>query len=167
MRFRVGSCTCLFFFFQAEDGIRYGRVTGVQTCALPISALTLEGAQPSLGHPTRRRLRVAEIAEPRQQVVRLVYIAREALRQQALQLQLDSRDRVRVEELAQVLAAEQLGEELAVEGQRLSAALRERRVALVHELRHVGEEKRRRERRGALGVDRHDAHLARSDRAEE
>src|SRR5690625_6031354 len=26
-----------FFFFQAEDGIRYGHVTGVQTCALPIS----------------------------------------------------------------------------------------------------------------------------------
>src|SRR6266487_6320972 len=28
-----------FFFFQAEDGIRDGRVTGVQTCALPISAV--------------------------------------------------------------------------------------------------------------------------------
>src|SRR5689334_6488044 len=28
---------CLFiFFFQAEDGIRDGTVTGVQTCALPI-----------------------------------------------------------------------------------------------------------------------------------
>src|SRR6266487_329277 len=27
-----------FFFFQAEDGIRDGRVTGVQTCALPISS---------------------------------------------------------------------------------------------------------------------------------
>src|SRR5690625_284926 len=26
-----------FFFFQAEDGIRGGHVTGVQTCALPIS----------------------------------------------------------------------------------------------------------------------------------
>src|SRR5207253_8136886 len=26
------------FFFQAEDGIRDGHVTGVQTCALPISA---------------------------------------------------------------------------------------------------------------------------------
>src|SRR3989454_3205777 len=26
-----------FFFFQAEDGIRVYRVTGVQTCALPIS----------------------------------------------------------------------------------------------------------------------------------
>src|SRR6266851_8656132 len=27
----------LFFFFQAEDGIRDRDVTGVQTCALPIS----------------------------------------------------------------------------------------------------------------------------------
>src|SRR5258708_35898649 len=26
----------MFFFFQAEDGIRYDLVTGVQTCALPI-----------------------------------------------------------------------------------------------------------------------------------
>src|SRR6266550_5330141 len=29
--------TWLFFFFQAEDGIRDVAVTGVQTCALPIS----------------------------------------------------------------------------------------------------------------------------------
>src|SRR5256885_7726391 len=28
----------LFFFFQAEDGIRDYKVTGVQTCALPIYA---------------------------------------------------------------------------------------------------------------------------------
>src|SRR5689334_24832165 len=27
----------MVFFFQAEDGIRDGTVTGVQTCALPIS----------------------------------------------------------------------------------------------------------------------------------
>ena len=27
---------CVFFFFQAEDGIRDDLVTGVQTCALPI-----------------------------------------------------------------------------------------------------------------------------------
>src|SRR5438034_3507474 len=27
---------CVFFFFQAEDGIRDHCVTGVQTCALPI-----------------------------------------------------------------------------------------------------------------------------------
>src|SRR2546425_2975283 len=29
---------CVFFFFQAEDGIRDKLVTGVQTCALPISS---------------------------------------------------------------------------------------------------------------------------------
>src|SRR5262249_59732852 len=34
----VRSCFRLFFFFfQAEDGIRDWSVTGVQTCALPIS----------------------------------------------------------------------------------------------------------------------------------
>src|SRR5699024_12210038 len=30
-------CLFVFFFFQAEDGIRDRNVTGVQTCALPIS----------------------------------------------------------------------------------------------------------------------------------
>src|SRR5438309_7602356 len=30
------SAILTFFFFQAEDGIRAGTVTGVQTCALPI-----------------------------------------------------------------------------------------------------------------------------------
>src|SRR5256885_7036272 len=38
-----------FFFFQAEDGIRDYKVTGVQTCALPIS-------------PTRRSTRAASSA---------------------------------------------------------------------------------------------------------
>ena len=32
--------SCFFFFFQAEDGIRDHCVTGVQTCALPISVIT-------------------------------------------------------------------------------------------------------------------------------
>src|SRR5690606_40399426 len=31
----------LFFFFQAEDGIRDFHVTGVQTCALPIFGLAI------------------------------------------------------------------------------------------------------------------------------
>src|SRR3989454_4144020 len=35
-RGRPSSCP-FFFFFQAEDGIRDYKVTGVQTCALPIS----------------------------------------------------------------------------------------------------------------------------------
>src|SRR2546426_10162270 len=32
-------CSLFFFFFQAEDGIRDYKVTGVQTCALPISGV--------------------------------------------------------------------------------------------------------------------------------
>src|SRR5882762_5672306 len=32
----------VFFFFQAEDGIRDSSVTGVQTCALPISPLRID-----------------------------------------------------------------------------------------------------------------------------
>src|SRR5207253_6520063 len=39
---------CVFFFFQAEDGIRDGHVTGVQTCALPIS-----GGVPVTGYEIR------------------------------------------------------------------------------------------------------------------
>src|SRR5438309_2659678 len=34
------------FFFQAEDGIRDGTVTGVQTCALPISRMSGVHASP-------------------------------------------------------------------------------------------------------------------------
>ena len=37
MGYLFGKCLCIvFFFFQAEDGIRDDLVTGVQTCALPI-----------------------------------------------------------------------------------------------------------------------------------
>src|SRR5699024_11737374 len=38
----------LFFFFQAEDGIRDRNVTGVQTCALPISLELLVNVQGNL-----------------------------------------------------------------------------------------------------------------------
>src|SRR2546427_6458546 len=59
--------TFLFFFFQAEDGIRDLTVTGVQTCALPIlrrvraGALGGRGARPadplahSLEHDKKHR----------------------------------------------------------------------------------------------------------------
>src|SRR2546430_11471603 len=44
----------VFFFFQAEDGIRDLTVTGVQTCALPISAESypkkLRGTRSRAGH---------------------------------------------------------------------------------------------------------------------
>src|SRR6267154_3500329 len=50
----------VFFFFQAEDGIRDGRVTGVQTCALPISTAVQDprerpqGAQEAADQAHRR-----------------------------------------------------------------------------------------------------------------
>src|SRR5256885_6536948 len=36
---RFSSQQVIIFFFQAEDGIRDYKVTGVQTCALPISSV--------------------------------------------------------------------------------------------------------------------------------
>src|SRR5205823_8847315 len=45
-----------FFFFQAEDGIRDKLVTGVQTCALPISRRGPRASSASCGpRPERRR----------------------------------------------------------------------------------------------------------------
>src|SRR3712207_7868383 len=44
-----------FFFFQAEDGIRDIGVTGVQTCALPISRLGTAPRQPAVGCSLRSR----------------------------------------------------------------------------------------------------------------
>src|SRR3712207_5606165 len=51
------SCPVIFFFFQAEDGIRDIGVTGVQTCALPI--YRLRGSIGSLNREGRVRLLAA------------------------------------------------------------------------------------------------------------
>src|SRR3712207_7914967 len=48
----VGVCIgYIFFFFQAEDGIRDIGVTGVQTCALPISGWKRKGWRKGDGKP--------------------------------------------------------------------------------------------------------------------
>src|SRR5438093_13240190 len=47
MKRSMFTITLLYFFFQAEDGIRDWSVTGVQTCALPI----LGGVQQDLIPP--------------------------------------------------------------------------------------------------------------------
>src|SRR5690606_40209418 len=50
-------CSFIYFvFFQAEDGIRDFHVTGVQTCALPISEY-MDGNNP---HPILSDLRVRQ-----------------------------------------------------------------------------------------------------------
>src|SRR5256884_8803912 len=73
----------VFFFFQAEDGIRDVAVTGVQTCALPIPTLYAGGESPAakdliarkcdayLMHgdpPERVREKIADLRERRARV---------------------------------------------------------------------------------------------------
>src|SRR6266536_5388639 len=50
---RSSGWTLFFFFFQAEDGIRDPLVTGVQTCALPISLERLGPSSPATGDHVR------------------------------------------------------------------------------------------------------------------
>src|SRR6266542_5466114 len=50
---------CVFFFFQAEDGIRDATVTGVQTCALPISPIACNQVE---YHVLRSRQELLEYA---------------------------------------------------------------------------------------------------------
>src|SRR5229473_5278864 len=66
------TCCCAFFFFQAEDGIRDKLVTGVQTCALPIS---LERLQRDLGGQRRRPDQLEEASGPRARSVVLGEVA--------------------------------------------------------------------------------------------
>src|SRR5690625_4234052 len=61
----IGMCR-VCFFFQAEDGIRDGHVTGVQTCALPISS-TKHGGIIGLTKAQYDAIRAADavaVAEP-------------------------------------------------------------------------------------------------------
>src|SRR5437660_8506526 len=56
----------ILFFFQAEDGIRDGHVTGVQTCALPICGA--EGGGLSIREPADAiRAGIGMVPEDRKQ----------------------------------------------------------------------------------------------------
>src|SRR5256886_10813569 len=62
----VACIVSLFFFFQAEDGIRDLTVTGVQTCALPIFFLQPQPIHPGNSHwqnPSAGRTQIASIPE--------------------------------------------------------------------------------------------------------
>src|SRR5207253_622589 len=64
---RVG---VLLFFFQAEDGIRDGHVTGVQTCALPI-LLAARRAEEDRVAAKRRDAATAELATSQEYAAKL------------------------------------------------------------------------------------------------
>src|SRR6266508_5964402 len=90
-----------------------------------------------------RGVRLVELARPQiaaetQQVVELVGVPRIGTERT-----LDLRNGVRVEQVAELLLAEQLAQQVAVERERLRPPLRRRRVVLVHVRRDVVEEQTR------------------------
>src|SRR5271157_6462450 len=53
MGYAIGGADCrVYFFVQAEDGIRDADVTGVQTCALPISVTVADPPSFTLSAPS-------------------------------------------------------------------------------------------------------------------
>src|SRR5256885_4229577 len=62
------------FFFQAEDGIRDYKVTGVQTCALPILVLVLGTS----AHRSRARARALAVALGLRSSVRFSFLCARA-----------------------------------------------------------------------------------------
>src|SRR5205823_11682665 len=70
----------LIFFFQAEDGIRDKLVTGVQTCALPISVATMNTSSPAIrmGETGRDSASMNAINVPKASVLRMALVASKA-----------------------------------------------------------------------------------------
>ena len=116
---------------------------------------------PRLGH-ARRDLVRAQVADAAQQVVQAVGPAGPGPLGEALQVGLDGGQRPGVDEVAQLLLAQQLAQQVAVERQRLGAALGRRRVVLVHVRGDVLEQQRPGERRGGRRLDLHHGDLARA-----
>src|SRR5256885_8815224 len=56
-------CAGFFFFFQAEDGIRDYKVTGVQTCALPISSRGFK-MEVLFGNPSKKSAKGCPVIAP-------------------------------------------------------------------------------------------------------
>ena len=112
-------------------------------------------------------LLVAEVADVAQHVVQAVAAGRARDLGAVLQVILHTRERVGVEQLAQLLLAEQLAQQVTVERQRGGAALGARRVALVHVRGDVVEQQRGGKRRGRRRLDLDERDLARVQPAQQ
>ena len=100
----------------------------------------------------RGDLLVRELAERAKEVVQVIRRPRAAAFAEALQLELDLRQRAGVQQLSQLLRPEQLSQQVPIQCQRGGAALGERRVALVHVDADPPEQQRLREGRRVLRV---------------
>ena len=88
----------------------------------------------------------AERAEQPEQVVDLVGVARPTAVGEALQLELEVGEHRRIDQLAELLGAQQLAEELPVEGEGRGPTFGQRGVALVHVDGYPSEQQRLGER---------------------
>ncbi len=102
-----------------------------------------------------------KVADAQQQVVDAIHAPRPVVCIEMLQLPLDVRHDVGVEQFPQLRIAEQLAELLLVDRQGLRPPLRKRRVAVVEVVRHIAEQQRCRKRRRRLRVPRDDSHAPR------
>ena len=136
----------------AGDGDVEGPPLGDELIDPVLDGCALDGAQTELVERQR--------TEQPQQVVHLVGVAGAPAVDQALQLELEVGQDVGVDELAQLLGAEQVAQQVAVERERRGPPLGERGVALVHVDGDPAEQQRLGERRRALAVDRDEADLA-------
>src|SRR5256884_645509 len=62
--YSLGKASIIFFFFQAEDGIRDVAVTGVQTCALPIVRFVVNPRLKRLKYPVSVRASTSADSSP-------------------------------------------------------------------------------------------------------
>ncbi len=118
--------------------------------------------------PSQRRSTSAggEVADLAEHVVQLVGRACPAPLGEALQLELDVGEHARIEQLAQLLGAEQVAQQVAVERQRRGPPLGQRGIALVHVGGDPVEQQARRHRAGLRGVDLDDPDRPRPELAE-
>src|SRR5207247_5917104 len=126
------------------------------------AALALQLIEPFGTDSASLRFGSAQIAEPPEQVGRLIGVARPAFFQQALQLEFQEFDRPRIEQLPKLFGTQELSQELLIQRQRLRSSLGQRGIALVHVLADVIEDQGGGERRGALGDDNNRGDLPRS-----
>ena len=127
------------------------RSTFAGECGEPVVELGVVGDPNGEGRPIER-------AEHPEQIVHIVEGAGTPAVGETLQLELEVGEHVAVDQFAQFLGAEQVAQEVAVEGQRRGPALGERSVAFVHVDRDPAEDERLRERRCTRRLDGHDAH---------
>ena len=108
-----------------------------------------------------------QVADSAQHVVQLVAAARSSPVGQVLQVQLDIGQHAGIEQLAQLLGAEQVAQQVAVERQSSGPPFGERRVALVHVGGDPVEQQALGHRAGSRRIDADDAHGATAQLAED